>query len=192
MPLVLVGVGIWQWWPEFEEWRWEDEREAINSLDRVHMFYEFDTLDNSVTTVVSWGFTEINLYVINMKGQSFSLPEPEHSPTNAYYFVAVRHNISNDSKADGNSNEIGPKTAGPDSRRVTFCAYPAKYDWRHQRTFFIAEWSSHEYLMYGIDNGGMPILEWSEESKKAEKVDDGNEPLWDQLYPEYFQKPLSK
>ena len=32
LPLVLVGLGIWRFWPYIEEYRAEDEREASDSL----------------------------------------------------------------------------------------------------------------------------------------------------------------
>ena len=49
--------------------------------------------------------------------------------------------------------------------RFAFCAYPAKYDWRHKLTFIL----NQDGITYTIDNGGKPIAAWPTDEELAER-----------------------
>ena len=154
LPLVLVGLGVWRLWPKIEEYRGEDERGAIGALEFLCTNNEshldiLDTLwsalspDSSQTPQRPVGTTEVM---------------PKGTNNFGYTFIAIW--------------DLRPPEG--DLKRVEllfYCAYPANYDWRHRRTIFIAKGSSSQAVRFGIDNGGKPVLKWSEESKLAEPVE---------------------
>ena len=170
LPIVLVGLGIWRLWPWIEEYRAEEERKAINNLIRL-------TIDPNAGNTGPWWRGRINGYgvgidlqVVNAKRVPQSLPTPEYAPTNGYYFVTIRNESSPESTEVDPGNMINLQDLDSNPSRILFCAYPSDYDWRHRRTFFWIKDGNH-FGIFGLDNGGKPILEWSKESKLAEEVD---------------------
>ena len=143
LPLVLFGLGIWQWWPEFEKYRGEDERGAITALNNLYLSYyppgppyEVIYLPAIVQHAISQGEIE----------------SPTETPSHGYSFLAIR----NASSPKGNTQSPG---------QHVFCAYPATYDWRHRRTFITNQFPR----IFSIDNGGDPVTEWPTDEELAER-----------------------
>ena len=163
LPIVLVGLGVWRLWPLVENYRAEDEKEAIQGLETIwltsrpyallrdYAYLLFDPDDEEYAK-----FTFCTSNVAGMLGDKLTpelrrLAEADAVPLNpispqpvafhGYFFLAM----------EGNNR--------------SFCAYPAEYDWRHKHTFIIKSFK----VIYSIDNGGKPISEWPMANERAER-----------------------
>ena len=182
LPLVLVGLGMWQWWPEIERYRTADERKAVDGLYvicKTNHHYEIalgidDDVEGKNTL---WTKDVIGVFRETLKPQERKLAEadaaplkpitPQPVPFHGYLFQTVDR-----------ENPPEPTTvvryysySGNMERKMlyfshqAFCAFPAVYDWRHRMTFIINE----DYTIYAIDNGGKPVTAWPTEKDLAER-----------------------
>ena len=148
LPLVLVSLGAWQWWPEIEEYRARDERGALGCLTLLDSDFDIN--------MSAWEPLPSAL------ANSDSAPDPQ--PVGAaevmpkgtdnygYKFIVIWRIRP-------------PKGKLKNAPSSFYCAYPANYDWRHKRTFITAI----SYRVLSTDNGGKPITEWPTEEEIAER-----------------------
>ena len=188
-PLVLVGLGIWRLWPEIEEYRGEDEREAISSLSLVaHVEDSFKRGDHDTNGVKDfWTGDVSDLFRLYNSTGNVTVAEadiapltplvPQPVPWNGYYFVALKRDRS--SVPPEEYQQVTDKSG----RRVHhlsrfgFCAYPARYDWRHRRTFII----NQGWTIFSVNNGGKPVTDWPTDEELADRFTEVKEPA-EQVY----------
>ena len=145
LPLVLVGLGVWQLWPLFVEYRGADEFGAMEQL-RVDL------------PVATCGFC---------KGYD----DHEGIMTTEQYGYQYRPVMSNESPRipEGDFDFEECRTEHHLSIRG-YCAYPIQYDWRHRSTFI----ADRDGFIFSVDNGGKPVTEWPTDAEIAERFTEVN------------------
>ena len=153
LPLVLVGLGIWRFWPVFVEYRYADESKAqslLYSLTRLSQCNECGGIHERSENFMAKTLDEL---AAKMHGHA------------EYAYIRIMREpnilISTDKdslqfKADRCSRNRGVAFVG-------YCAYPIKYDWRHRQTFICTE-----KQIFSVDNGGKPIFKWPSDAELAE------------------------
>ena len=146
IPLVLMGFGIWRWWPEIEEYRQRDEREAQVILRSISAGSRCNACGGLHESQEPEGMEKVlNGYIARCQGDAeYAYIRIMRQPG----FLVGIDNGGLLSRAD--RCWIGRKNAF-----VGFCAYPIKFDWRHRRTFIC---NGREF--YSVENGGKPVTQW--------------------------------
>ena len=133
LPLVLVGLGIWQLWPKFEEYREEDERLVLSAL-------------RDITVITRC----VDCNGFNDEGKEYGL-----LVWAGYKFMPLQQGGSSEPSGERNLiREINCKDVH-DISVFGYCAFPIEYDWRHRRTII-----SNGDVLLSVDNGGKPVTEW--------------------------------
>ena len=140
LPLVLVGFGIWRWWPEFEEHWKADERMAAINLN-------------------FWGWDDEPR--LNSKGRMTY----RTSEAYGYVFTPIERNDSSVTCGQFCPEETTRCSHVVQQLTIGYCAYPAEHDWRHKHTLI----KGISDQIYGIDNGGMKISEWPTDEELADR-----------------------
>ena len=151
LPIVLVGLGIWRLWPKIEEYRREDEREAVSVLS-----------DFGSGGYHLYDGTSISRMIIMGKRHTSG---PFQSPFNGYHLVTIQRDNANSMLEEYQQNTDAVGLSILDSDVYGFCAYPVQYDWRHRRTFIV----NRSQKIFSLDNGGKPVTEWPSDEELAER-----------------------
>ena len=176
LPLILVGLGLWRLWPVLGEYRGADECKALETLCLIakaeHAFLGKDGDMNGVNDFWTgdvggvfqrgpklWRPPFIRADAAPWKPQGF-----KPVPFQGYYFVALKRDKSSKPAVDYQEDTDKSGRKVHHLSRFGFCAYPARYDWRHRLTFIINE----DSVGYSIDNGGKPLTEWPLKGELAE------------------------
>ena len=156
IPIALIAVGLWRLWPLIEDYRLEEEANAVTGFYHWYPAAWTSTLKIAGQNQQRVVYLQVenrntantpHLYLTPIVPQP-ELPLPEWTQYYGYHFIVVC-----------NPPSSGGKTKPP--QYPFLCAFPATYDWRHRRTFI----TNVSNVMFGVDNGGKQITEWPTESE---------------------------
>ena len=154
---------------------------SLHTLAMAEADYRVNDRDNNrikdywtadITGLYQGGLNLIRRELAEADAAPLNLRVTQPVPFHGYYFVALRRDDSNEDSIEYRQDTDKSGAKVHNFIRFGFCAYPAKYDWRHQRTFIINE---HKWV-FSVDNGGKPLTVWPPDSEIEERF--GYPPVW--------------